>query len=234
MNFNLEVKKKLLEHADEGYIEFSKNLGVGNAESKRIGVRIPILRKYAKELSKKYDLNFLIKNIDEEYYEELLLKGILIGEYSKLNWEELEKYIRYYVPKIYDWSLCDTFCSSLKISKKYLKKMWFLIQEYLKSNEEFEVRFALVMILNYYINDEYIEEIYKIVNNVTLDKYYVKMANAWLISYCVIKQYDKTLDFLKNNCKIDEWTYKKGIQKSLESYRVSEDCENELRKLMLT
>lgn len=234
MNFNLEVKKKLLEHADEGYIEFSKNLGVGNAESKRIGVRIPILRKYAKELSKKYDLNFLIKNIDEEYYEELLLKGILIGEYSKLNWEELEKYIRYYVPKIYDWSLCDTFCSSLKISKKYLKKMWFLIQEYLKSNEEFEVRFALVMILNYYINDEYIEEIYKIVNNVTLDKYYVKMANAWLISYCVIKQNDKTLDFLKNNCKIDEWTYKKGIQKSLESYRVSEDCKNELRKLMLT
>ena len=231
MGLNDKVKNKLLQHADEGYIEFSKNLGVGNDDSKRIGVRIPILRKYAKELSKKYKLDFLIKNIDEEYYEELLFKAILIGEYPKLEWTELEKYIRYYVPKIYDWSLCDTFCSGLKITKKYPKEVWKLIEEYLTSKDEFEVRFGLVMILNYYINDEYIEKIYKIINEVTLDKYYVKMANAWLISYCVIKEYDKTIEFLKNDCKVDDWTYKKGIQKSIESYRVSEEHKNELRNL---
>ena len=233
MNFEVVVKNKLLEHADEKYIEFTKSLAVGNEESKRIGVRIPILRKYAKELSKNYDLDFLIQNIDEEYYEELLLKAILIGEYSKLSWDELEKFIRYYVPKIYDWSLCDTFCSGLKITKKYYKEVWKLILEYLNSNREFEVRFALVMILNYYINDEYIEQIFEIINRVDLDKYYVKMANAWLISYCVIKQYGKTFDFLKNDCKVDEWTYKKGIQKSLESFRVSEANKAELKKLLI-
>ena len=233
MNFEVVVKNKLFEHADEKYIEFTKSLAVGNEECKRIGVRIPILRKYAKELSKNYDLDFLIQNIDEEYYEELLLKAILIGEYPKLSFKELERYINYYVPKIYDWSLCDTFCSGLKITKKYYKEVWKLILEYLNSNREFEVRFALVMILNYYINDEYIEQLFEIINRVDLDKYYVKMANAWLISYCVIKQYGKTFDFLKNDCKVDEWTYKKGIQKSLESFRVSEGNKAELKKLLI-
>lgn len=231
MSLKNEVKDKLKENADEGYIEFSKSLAVGNDECKRIGVRIPILRKYAKELSKKYELDFLIENVDEEYYEELLLKGILIGEYSNLEWNDLEKYIRYYVPRIYDWCLCDTFCSSLKIVKKYSDKIWALVQEYLKSSQEFEVRFALVIILNYYINEEYIEKIYEVINNVTLDEYYVKMANAWLISYCLIKEYDKTINFLKNKCKVDSWTYRKGIQKALESYRVTAKNKEKLRKL---
>jgi 3-methyladenine DNA glycosylase AlkD len=231
MNLKNEVKNRLKEHSDESYIEFSKGLAVGNDECKRIGVRIPILRKYAKELSKKYELEFLIEIIDEEYYEELLLKGILIGEYSKLEWSELEKYIRYFVPRIYDWCLCDTFCSCLKIAKRYPREIWVLIQEYLKSSKEFEVRFALVIILNYYINEEYIERIFEVINSVNLDKYYVKMANAWLISYCVIKEYDKTMKFLKENCKVDSWTYNKGIQKSMESYRVSPKNKEELRKL---
>lgn len=231
MTFNQVVKNRLLKHKDEKYIEFTKSLAVGNDECRRIGVRIPILRKYSKELSKQYELDFLIKNIDEEYYEELLLKAILIGEYPKLTIIELQKYINYYVPKIYDWSLCDTFCSGLKITTKYYKEVWQLLKNYLKSNQEFEVRFALVMILNYYINDEYIDEIFEIINNVSLDKYYVKMANAWLFSYCVIKEYDKTLIFLKNNCKVDEWTYRKGIQKSIESFRVSDKQKEELKQL---
>ena len=117
-------------------------------------------------------------------------------------------------------------------TKKYYNEVWDLVNEYLSSKQEFEVRFALVMILNYYINDEYIERIFEIINQVNLDKYYVKMANAWLISYCVIKEYDKTLYFLENDCKVDEWTYKKGIQKSIESFRVSNDNKEELRKLV--
>ena len=71
-----------------------------------------------------------------------------------------EKKIRYFVPKITTWDLCDCVCASLKTTKKYEKEMWNLLKEYLKSDKEFYVRFALVMILNYYINDEYIYEIF--------------------------------------------------------------------------
>ena len=232
MKFNKEVENELLKLADSKYLEFNKSLKLGNDENiKQIGVKMPMLRKYSKKLSKEYELEYLLNNINENYYEEIMLKGLLIGEYKNLNWEELEKYIKYYVPKITDWGLCDTFCCSLKISKKYFKEIWNLLGEYLKSNNEFEVRFGLVMILNYYINDDYIDKIYEIINNVSLDKYYVKMANAWLISYCVIEYYDKTLNFLKNNLKIDKWTYNKGIQKSIESFRLTKEQKEVLRGL---
>ncbi len=231
METKKEVKKYLLRLEDKEYLKFSQNLNIKNKNYKQIGVRIPMLRKYAIELSKKYDLKFLINNIDEEYYEELMLKGILIGSYKNISYEELEKYINIFVPKIDDWAICDSFCSSLKITKKYYNEMWNIIESYLKSNKEFEVRFALVMILNYYIDDEHIEEIYKIINNVSLDKYYVKMANAWLISYCVIKYYKKTLNFLKNNAKLDKWTYNKGIQKSIESFCITKEQKIKLKKI---
>lgn len=231
MEFNKKIEDELLKYADQEYLEFSRDLNVGNTDVKQIGVRIPILREISKELSKEYDLEYLIDNINENYYEEIMLKGMLISQYKNLEWHELEKYIKYYIPKIFDWCLCDTFCSSLKISKKYLKQIKELIQNYLKSNKEFEVRFGLVMLLNYYICDEYIEEIFKVINDITLDKYYVKMANAWLISYCAIKYYDRTLSFLKNDCRIDKWTYNKGIQKSIESFRITKERKEELKKL---
>ena len=234
MEIKNEVKKYLLSLEDKKYLEFSQSLNMHNQEHEQIGVRIPLIRAYAKELSTKYELDFLMKNIDEEYYEELMLKGILIGSYKKISYQELEKNINIFVPKINDWGICDSFCNSLKITKKYKKEMWNLINnKYLKSGNEFEVRYGLVMILNYYIDKEYLEKIYKIINKVKLDKYYVKMANAWLISYCVIKYYDRTYKFLKEECKIDKWTYNKGIQKSIESYRITKEEKDKLRKLKI-
>ena len=213
MELNDEVKKYLLELEDKKYLEFSKKLNAQIENYKQIGVRIPLIRNYAKELGRNYKLDYLIDNIDEEYY------------------EELEKNISIFVPKIYDWAICDSFSMSLKITKKYKKEIWKLINKYLKSNKEFEVRFALVMILNYYIDDEHIEEIYKIINKVSVDKYYVKMANAWLISYCVIKYYERTYKYLKEECTIDNWTYNKGIQKSIESYRITNEQKQKLKEL---
>ena len=224
MKFGEKVENKLREFADYKYLEI---FGYENS----IGVRFPILRKYAKELSKEYDLEYLLYNINENYHEEIMLKGFLIGLYKDLEWKDVEKCIRYYVPKITTWDLCDCFCSSIKITKKYESKIWTLLQDYLNSDKEFYVRFALVMILSYYINDEYLDRIFIIIQNVKLDKYYTKMANAWLISYCVIKKYDDTIKFLREDNKIDKWTFNKGIQKSIESFRVIDEHKEELKKI---
>lgn len=231
MELKTEIKQELLKLEDKKYLEFSKGLNPQMKDVKQIGIRIPLIRQYAKDLSKKYDLEYLMENIDEEYYEELMLKGFLIGLYRKKSYEDLEENINIFVPKIYDWAICDSFCNSLKITKKYHEKMWKLIKKYLKSKKEFEVRFALVMILNYYIDDEHLEEIFNIINQVKLDKYYVKMANAWLISYCVIKYYERSYRFLKEESKVDTWTYNKGIQKSIESYNITKEQKTELKKL---
>jgi len=108
--------------------------------------------------------------------------------------------------------------------------MFKVIKGYLKSKQEYEVRFAIVMLLDYYINDQYIDQVLQILNNIKLDKYYVQMANAWTISICLIKYYNKTLEFLKTT-KIDDFTYNKGIQKAIESYRITKEQKDYLKTL---
>lgn len=224
-----EVKEYLLSKADKRYQDFSFELNISR-KYKSIGVRIPIIREYAKNLSKKYTIDYLISNINEEYYEEILLKGFIIGSYKNLTYDELIYYINGHLPKIKDWSMCDTFVTSLKIVKKYHDKLWNYLKELLKSKDEFTVRFALVMILNYYICDEYKDEIYKIIKNLKREEYYIKMANAWLLSYMFINYFDDTINFVNNN-EIDRWTIQKGITKAIESLRISPDNKKILAKI---
>ena len=137
-----------------------------------------------------------------------MLQGMVIGG-AKEDINTILKYVKEFVPKIDNWAVCDTFCTSLKITKKYKKEMWKFIQEYLKSDKEFELRFAIVMILGYFIDEEYLEKDFKIFNNIKSDKYYVKMALAWAISICVIKYYDRTVKYLEKEAILDDFTYNK-------------------------
>ena len=223
-----KIKKRLFELADQKYKEFHGGLCPGTKNI--IGVRVPVLRKYAQELFKEKDWKQTIEEIDNEYYEEIMLQGMLIGQAKKEDINTILKYVEKYVPKIDNWAICDVFCAGLKITKKYKKEMWKFIQKYLKSDKEFEIRFAIVIILDYYIDDEYLKEDFKIFDNIKHEGYYVKMAVAWAISICLIKYYNKTLDFL-NTTKIDDFTYNKGIQKAIESYRITNEQKEYLRTL---
>lgn len=225
-----EVINELFDLQDLKYREFHSNLCPG--ANNIIGIRIPILRKYAKELISMYPLEELLENIGNEYYEEIMLKGILIGISREKNIGKLINYIEKFITEIDNWAVCDTFCAGLKITKRYKKEMWQFIQKYTKSNKEFEVRFAIVMILDYYIEDEYLDKDLKIFNENKNNKYYVQMAVAWAISLCIIKYYDRTVEFLKSDkCKLDKFTFNKSIQKAIESYRLSSEEKEVLRNL---
>ncbi len=224
-----EVKEYLINNRDSKYKDFSLELNLMH-NKKSIGVRIPVIRELAKILSSKYDIDYLIKNIDEEYYEEILLKGFVIGNYKNLSYEDLIKYIDDHLTKISDWSMCDTFVTSLKITKKYQDRLWEYLSTKLDSKNEYEVRFSLVMILNYYISDSYKDKIYEIIKNIKNEDYYVKMANAWLLSYMFINYFDDTIKFINHN-KLDKWTLNKGINKAIESYRITGDKKNILAKI---
>lgn len=214
-----KIKQELKKLQDEKYKEFHSSLcpGVDNI----IGVRVPVLRSYAKELIKQYNIKELLKNIDDEYYEEIMLQGMLIG-LSKDNFKLILEYIENFIPKINNWAVCDTFCAGLKVTKKNKEKMWNFILRYLNSDKEFEVRFSVVMILDYYIEQEKLEKVFEIFDSIKSDKYYVQMAVAWAISICLIKYYDETLEYLKNT-DIDIFTYNKALQKAIESYRINNE-----------
>lgn len=220
------VREQLFAKQDLKYKEFHSSL-CPNVD-KIIGVRVPELRKMAKEIALQDYAQFLEQSKDE-YYEELVLQGLVIG-YAKISIEETFKYLEIFVPKINSWAVCDTTCSNLKITKKYMKEMWKFLEQYINSKNEYEIRFALVMYLNYYLTDEYIDEILHKVDKITNKEYYVQMAIAWLLSFAYIKQKEKTeMYLLKNN--LDEFTQNKAIQKICESYRVSKENKDKLRKL---
>lgn len=229
----MNIEKDLFNMQDEKYRQFQLKLcpGVNNI----IGVRLPELRKYAKNISKV--VNYA--EIPTKYYEEIMLKGMLIGLEKEINYEQIENFI----PLINNWAVCDTFCSSLKKVKNDKDNMWDFLQKYLKSKQEYEIRFAVVMILQYFIDEKYIDKVLKILSKIKNKNYYAQMAVAWAYSICFIKFYDKTKKFFEKelikgednrfSIKIDNFIYNKSIQKAIESYRLTKEQKDELRKLKI-
>lgn len=226
MNLNEKIRKDMMDLVDEKYKEFHSSL-CPNVDD-ILGVRIPELRKYSKELAKANFREYL-DNAWMEYYEERVIYGLVIG-YSKMDIEEKFKYLDVFVPNINSWAVCDVCCSNIKVKKEELEKLWEYILKYINSENEFEVRFSVIMMLDNFINDEYIAKVLDILENINNSKYYVKMAIAWTICDAFIKQKEKTLNFL-NETKLDNWTYNKAIQKMCESFRVTNE-EKEMLKNM--
>lgn len=222
-----KIKEELVNLQDKKYKEFHSSLCPGT--NNMIGIRVPVLRNYAKELLKQYEFRCLMENIDDEYYEEIMLQGMLIG-LVKEDFNTIMEYIKTFIPKIDNWAVCDVFCAGLKITKKNKEKMWEFIKPYLKSDKEFEIRFSVVMILDYYIEEEYLNQIFKIFNEIQSTEYYVQMAVAWAISICIIKYYNETLEYLKN-AELDNFTYNKALQKGIESYRITPEQKQVLRNM---
>ena len=221
-----EIREELINLADEKYKKFHSNLcpGVENI----LGVRLPILRKLSKDLSKNNYEDYL-NNDNAKYYEEVMVEGLIIG-YIKTDNETRLKYIRNFVPKINNWAVCDSFCNNLKFTKKNMSEVWDFILPYTSSKNEFDVRFAVVMMLNFYIVDDYIDNVLSVLNHIHHDGYYVKMAVAWAVSFAYIHFPDKALSFLKNN-NLDNFTYNKSLQKIIESNRVSKEYKNLMRSM---
>lgn len=220
------IREKLLKLAEADYQKFSSNL-IPNVDN-ILGVRLPEIRKMAKEIAKE-DWQTYIKMANDDYFEEIMLQGMVIGLVQCDVKERLEL-IRNFVPKIDNWSVCDSFCNSLKFTLKNKEAVWQFLMPYFNSSKEYEGRFAIVMLLNYYIEQEYINRVLQTLDDINHDGYYVKMAIAWAISYCYIKFPDETMVYLKKN-KLDNFTYNKSLQKIRESNRVDQDTKAMIKEM---
>lgn len=221
-----DVRKILEGLADEKFKDFSLKLIPTN--SNIMGVKIPQLRTIARDMPEEDRLPY-INHYNCEYLEEVMIKGLLIGQ-LKGDTQEILAYVKDFIPSIDNWSVCDCFCSGLKVAKKNRETVWQFIQPYLHSDEEYEVRFAVVMMLAHYICEDYIDQVIAALDSVKHDGYYVKMAVAWTVSVCFVKFSDKTMKYLKCN-SLDDWTYNKSIQKIIESRRVDDKTKDDLRKM---
>lgn len=223
---NEEIVKQFLKLQDKKYQKFHSKLcpNVDNI----IGVRLPELRKIAKEIAKDNWQDF-ISNVENKYYEETMVEGLIIG-YAKIDIEQKLKYIQKFVPKIDNWAVCDCVCSNFKIKPNDRQKVWKFLEQYFTSTKEFEVRFVLVMLLDYYLEEPYIKEVFNVIDKISKTEYYSQMAAAWTISVAYVKFPKETMEYLKNNT-LDDFTYNKCLQKIIESYRVNKEEKETIRAM---
>ncbi|MDR1392208.1 MAG: DNA alkylation repair protein [Clostridiales bacterium] len=237
MNFqcswNEQKYKEFIDHIktlrDLKYKEFASKI-TNDKNLEFIGIRTPILRDIAKQISKNNYLEFLKIN-KYKYFEECMIHAFII-EYLKPNFEELIKMLKNFVPHISNWALCDT------AAKKYpqlIKNQDITFNEIIKFtrfNNPWEVRFGLILILNNFVNEKFIDKILEICKDIKLEYYYVRMGNAWLISNCYAKFPKNTKKLLKLKI-LDKWTQNKSIQKILDSNKINKENKLEIKKLKI-
>ena len=233
-----EIKRKLKEKAEKDYKEFNTKLIPGIDKKSVMGVRMPDVRALAKQIAKE-DFRKFMDEMDEAEnpcYEEKLIYGMVIG-YAKINDDERFDLIRRFVPYIDNWALCDSVDSTYRFIRKDPEKGFDFLKTYLDSDREFEKRFGTVMLLAHYVNNDDINEVYlpKVIEEMKLlgrdQPYYAMMAVAWTLSVCYIKNGKLTVGLLSGD-GLDHITRKKTIQKIRESFRVSEEEKENLKKLI--
>lgn len=224
-----KIRQELENLVDEEYAKFNKKL-CPDTNKKMLGIRVPALRKLAQKIAKQENWKDFLKQADDNCFEEVLLQGLVIG-YAKLEIDEKLKYIKWFVPKIDSWAISDTFCPTLKIKEKDLEKAWNFILPYLNSKKEFDVRFAVIMMLDYYITEEYVDQVLEKLDAISHEGYYVKMAVAWCMAEIGIKFNDEAMAYLKGENHLDKFTFNKALQKMRESYRIDAKQKDELKKM---
>ncbi len=225
----INIREELIKLKDDKYCKFNKKL-CPDTKKDMLGIKIPVLREFSKRLLKEEGFENSYNNIKEDYFEEIIVKGFLIA-YSKISLEEKLYYIKEHISKMDSWAMTDTFVPALKIKEKELQVLWEFILPYINSDKEFEVRFSIICMLDYYLKDSYVDKVINILDNVKHEGYYVKMAIAWTLAEIGIKYNDKLICYLKGKNNLDKFTYNKAIQKMIESFRIDSKQKEELKKM---
>lgn len=220
-----KIQEFLLKNRDEKYRSFTLPLIPNIDEKTFIGVRLPIIKKYAKDLDQKSREEFL-KSLPHKYHEENLLHAFILSNIK--DYDEFLKHVDAFLPYITNWSVCDTICN--KHLNKYKDKLIKVIYEWLKSSEVYRVRYAIKCLMNYYLGDDFKEEHLLRVQEVKLDDYYVMMMIAWYLATGLAKNYESFVKVIEEK-RFDEAAHNKAIQKAIESYRVSDEHKEYLKTL---
>lgn len=223
---NVQIRTQLEHLAEPAFRQFTEKLLPGTENI--LGVRLPLLRKMAKELAKG-DWKMYLCSASDSSYEEIMLQGMTLG-YARGDLQEKREFLERFIPKIDNWSVCDSICSTIKLARNQPEEMWEFLQPYLNSSEEFHIRFALVQLLDYYVNAAYLSMVLEAAQKVKQDDYYVNMAQAWLLSICYREFPKETLLVLERNA-LNDFTHNKAIQKITESLKVPGEEKERVKRL---
>ncbi len=193
-----------------------------------IGVRTPELRKLAKQLVKREDVQEFLDELPHQYFDENQLHAFIISEIK--NYEKCINEVNRFLPYVDNWATCDQM--SPKVFKKHRQKLLERISVWLKSDETYTVRFGIGMLMQHFLNEDFDTAYPEMVSKIRSNEYYVNMMIAWYFATALAKQYDVILPYIEDK-KLDIWTHNKAIQKSVESYRITPEQKVYLKSLKI-
>lgn len=225
-DMGMYVREKLFALQDGQYRDFHSALMPTVDKEKIIGVRVPELRKLAKELYKNGAGDEYIKNLPHAYYEEDNIHAFIVEQIKDFDvcMSETERFL----PFIDNWATCDMF--SPKVFAKHTDIIYNKSLEWILSDKTYMIRYGIGMLMRYFLDDKFNKDILKIVASVKSDEYYVNMMIAWFFATALAKQYGSTVEYVENG-KLDTWVHNKIIQKAVESNRIDAETKKYLKTL---
>ena len=221
-----KIEELLFNHRDAEYAAFQAKLTPTVDAKLFIGVRVPEVRKLAKELKSAPKTADFLKELPHKYYDENMLHGLLISEIK--DYEKAVAETDRFLPYVDNWAVCDIM--SPKIFKKHKSELLVKIREWASSDETYTIRFGIEMLMSHYLDEDFKPEYLEIPAKVHSDEYYVNMMTAWFFATALAKQWDATIPYIESR-RLDEWVHKKTIRKAIESYRITDEQKEYLRSL---
>ncbi len=222
------IRQKLISMSDEKHRDFSSKLIPEVDKETVLGVKIPLLRQYAKELLKSGQIQEFMTCLPHKYHEENSLHACIIAELK--SYDETISALDEFLPYVDNWATCDIMTP--KSFKKNTERLICDIDRWLSSQHTYTIRFAIGMLLALYLDDEFKEEYLQRVGNIESSEYYVNMMRAWYFATALAKQYDSAVKYIEDS-RLDTWTHNKTIQKAVESYRVPSGRKEYLKRFKI-
>lgn len=222
----MKAQELLFQLQDKGYRDFHSKLIPTIPVETIIGVRIPAIRKLAKEYGKDPESVEFLKQLPHTYYDENILHALLVAEIK--DYEVCVKEVERFLPYVDNWAVCDIF--SPKVFRKNKDKLIDKIREWIASGHPYTCRFGMEMLMTHFLDEDFRVEYLEIPAAVHSGEYYVNMMIAWFYATALAKQWDAAVGYIEKKC-LDPWTHNKTIQKARESYRITREQKEYLKTL---
>lgn len=222
----MTIKERLMKVKDDEYKEFQAKLVPNIPKEKIIGIRTPEMRKIAKEVYESKDRDAFLNELPHQYYEENLIHFFVISMIK--DFDESIKRVEEFLPYVDCWPVSDQ--ATPKAFKKNHDKLLPYIKKWIASKHLYTARFGIRMLMNEFLDSDFNKEYLGIVASIKSDEYYLNMMIAWYFATALAKKYDETIPYFEKHI-LSEWVHKKAIQKAIESYRVTDEHKECLRKL---
>ena len=222
------IQRQLFKMQDVEYKNFHSKLMPTVDDEKIMGIRIPVLRKFANEFAKSQEAETFVESLPHKYYEEDNLHAFVLEKIK--DFDVAIKRTEAFLPYIDNWATCDMFMPD--VFKKNSEKVLPYALKWIKSDHVYTVRYGIGILMKLFLDDDFKEEYMQIVGDVKSGEYYVNMMIAWYFATALAKQYDCAVKFIEQK-KLDVWVHNKTIQKAVESYRIPKTTKEYLKTLKI-